>query len=65
MTRKSQHFVCCFIIQWVSQIHILRRHIFISPSFQIDHLCLGKVYGWSLWFTRILDLVPSFPKVHG
>ncbi|MFS7994748.1 hypothetical protein Hanom_Chr12g01109721 [Helianthus anomalus] len=25
----------------------------------------SKVHGWSLWFTKILDLVPSFPKVHG
>ncbi|KAJ0493545.1 hypothetical protein HanIR_Chr12g0587391 [Helianthus annuus] len=25
----------------------------------------SKVHGWFLWFTKILDLVPSFPKVHG
>ncbi|MFS7940014.1 hypothetical protein Hanom_Chr05g00458671 [Helianthus anomalus] len=26
---------------------------------------LSKVQGWSLWFTKILDLVPSFLNVHG
>ncbi|KAJ0856994.1 hypothetical protein HanRHA438_Chr13g0584941 [Helianthus annuus] len=25
----------------------------------------SKVHRWSMWFTIILDLVPSFPKVHG
>ncbi|MFS7923136.1 hypothetical protein Hanom_Chr03g00257161 [Helianthus anomalus] len=24
-----------------------------------------KVHEWSLWFTKFLDLVPSFSKVHG
>ncbi|MFS7951194.1 hypothetical protein Hanom_Chr07g00592071 [Helianthus anomalus] len=26
---------------------------------------MSKVHIWSLWLTKILDLVPSFPKVHG
>ncbi|MFS7926189.1 hypothetical protein Hanom_Chr04g00294071 [Helianthus anomalus] len=25
---------------------------------------MSKVHGWSLWFTKILDLVPIFLKVH-
>ncbi|MFS8031840.1 hypothetical protein Hanom_Chr17g01550671 [Helianthus anomalus] len=25
---------------------------------------LSKGHAWSLWFTKILDLVPSFLKVH-
>ncbi|MFS8028852.1 hypothetical protein Hanom_Chr16g01515421 [Helianthus anomalus] len=25
----------------------------------------SKLHEWSLWFTKVLDLVPSFPKVHG
>ncbi|MFS7907755.1 hypothetical protein Hanom_Chr01g00075031 [Helianthus anomalus] len=25
---------------------------------------LLKVHGWSLWFTKFLDLVPRFPKIH-
>ncbi|MFS7990155.1 hypothetical protein Hanom_Chr11g01055421 [Helianthus anomalus] len=24
----------------------------------------SEIHGWSLWFTKILDLVPSFLKVH-
>ncbi|MFS8032983.1 hypothetical protein Hanom_Chr17g01564151 [Helianthus anomalus] len=26
---------------------------------------LSKVHGWALWFSKILNLVPSFPKVNG
>ncbi|MFS8023203.1 hypothetical protein Hanom_Chr16g01448721 [Helianthus anomalus] len=30
-----------------------------------DFLKFGvRVHRWSLWFAKILDLVPSFPKVH-
>ncbi|MFS7995596.1 hypothetical protein Hanom_Chr12g01119801 [Helianthus anomalus] len=25
----------------------------------------SKVHAWSLWLTKILDLVSRFPKVHG
>ncbi|KAF5760651.1 hypothetical protein HanXRQr2_Chr16g0755931 [Helianthus annuus] len=28
-------------------------------------MVLSKVHGWSMWFTKISDMVPSFPKIHG
>ncbi|MFS7931841.1 hypothetical protein Hanom_Chr04g00360781 [Helianthus anomalus] len=44
---------------WLPQVHmhyLYGRIILDSKS---------KVHGWSLWFTEILDLIPSFSKVHG
>ncbi|KAJ0891931.1 hypothetical protein HanPSC8_Chr09g0359861 [Helianthus annuus] len=42
-------FLCCFYTCLRITIDILK----------------SKVHGWSLWFTNILDLVPSFSKIHG
>ncbi|KAJ0699277.1 putative Ubiquitin-like domain superfamily, UBL3-like, ubiquitin domain-containing protein [Helianthus annuus] len=40
------------------------KKIFLFIHSLILFLYPSKVHGWSELFTKILDLVPSFPKVH-
>ncbi|MFS8010425.1 putative dipeptidyl-peptidase II [Helianthus anomalus] len=46
---------------WIyAKMYLERAHI---PLLKHAYFYV-EVHGWSLWFTKILDLVPSFLKVH-
>ncbi|MFS7917659.1 hypothetical protein Hanom_Chr03g00191721 [Helianthus anomalus] len=46
-------------------VHEQNRSVHNKKKLTLTNLPSSKVHGWSLWLTKILDLVPIFSKVHG
>ncbi|MFS7989468.1 hypothetical protein Hanom_Chr11g01047251 [Helianthus anomalus] len=44
---------------------LFETYYHITSSFNFEETHLSIVYGWSLWLTKHLDLVPNFLEVHG
>ncbi|MFS7910573.1 hypothetical protein Hanom_Chr02g00107861 [Helianthus anomalus] len=62
---KKRSTFCMLLYHTMGLTNLYMTSSHLHPLlFRFDRLCLSKVHGWSLWFTRILDLVSSFPKVH-
>ncbi|MFS7913148.1 hypothetical protein Hanom_Chr02g00138431 [Helianthus anomalus] len=53
---------------WIPRFYLQQKRRVSGNQVKSFHnkpnLYSSKVHEWSLWFTKILDLVLSFPRVH-